>query len=486
MSEEIVWGAGMDDADFNRGIKRMMKEIDTLKQKVKDATEESKKQSKETESGMEKAVVSVGKMAMGWVSLQTAIKIATSEYQNYLEVQKEAADETISTADAQIGFLRNLGNVSREQRTKVLADMKAIAKEVNQPVKNLFLAGQSSISAKGILSQQQMLDSLKLAFQVAPESVDEAKSIAGALGDVASLTGHGDPGRNMAFLLAANQQARAETLTQIAKGSLGKAIGIKSFGGDGAEALALTNTFSNVMKDPDGSTSATAAARLASEMHKLKVPGSSTLERIQHLQNNPKAFKSFFDKASFEGGLGVQPAKAVATAGTEAAMLLEQNVAGMRAAGGPGSGAMTQGFIRDIGSVPEQQVASARRAMIAGASSLELGNQQGAMSGSVKENMLKALRHSGQGATMNFLQGIDFHARQMIEGDAPEDAAINILSSRARTVRGLLDPDAPNRAAVDPAQEAIAQKLDAMVASLRGLRADQKQPKKKNVDRNID
>jgi len=445
MAEEIVWGAGMDDKDFQAGVKRMIKTIDDLKQKVKELQAAAKQSNDEQKNAFEVqnqgssiSIASLGRMALGWVSVQSAMKLVVAEYENIKTAQSDAADETIQTANAQIGFLRNLGNVSREERNKVIGDMKAIAAEVKQPVKNVYMAAQSSISAQGVMTQQQMYDSLRIAFKLAPESLTEQQSIAGALGDVASLTGHGDPERNAAFLIQANKQARAETLTQIAQNSLGRAISIKQRGGTGPEALALTNTFSGVMKDREGQISSTAALRLAGQLAELKVPGNSTIERIRYLQENPAKAKRFFDKASFEGGIGEMPSRAITTKGTEAATLLEQNIAGMNTAGGPGSGQLVRQFIGDLQAVPEQQVAAKRRELITAASGAQTANLKGGMSAVNREGVDKLLQSTGAFATDRWASRLMYET-SLMQGNSPEVAAFTAISGPAAKLKGRID-----------------------------------------------
>lgn len=502
MSEEIVWGAGMDDAEFNRGIKRMLKEIETLKQKLKETQDESKKGSQQQKSAFDSAIASLGKMAAGWLSVQTAIQVATASYQDYLNVQRESASETISTADAQIKFFRNLGNVSREESKKIQEQIRAIASSVGQPVKNVYAVATEAISAQGNLSRKQMFANVAMGLRLAPESVSEATALAGTLGDVASLTGNADPLANAGLMLALGEQTRIANMQQIGKNVIPAAIGVKETlrGTSANDAMALVTTLTSVMKDREGALSGTASVQLAQQLDSffgadakvsgpkdkegalLKKLGDGTLlEQMAKLRADPKAMAAFLSKSSFEAK--AKPfVEQLLTKDSAAAMLFEQNRA--KVPTGDAARAQAAGFFANIAGAPEQQLAGAERAFVAAESQLQLGNESGSRASVVYEGMQKALRSSGRSLPARISDQINWHVDRAM-GAAPEDIAIRSLQNQANYLRRGFVGNA-NQPAADKNVEMQAQKLDALIAELRGLRGDQKNGKKKNIDQHTE
>jgi hypothetical protein len=496
MADPLNWVVTADDKDIIAAFNRMNKELDKAKLKAKEAGDAAKKAEQDRKNGIEGNVIALGKMAMKWVSVQSAIQIATAEIERYHQAQKDAGIETVATADAQIKFFRNLGRVGAEESKKVQQQMKDIASAVQQPVKNVYAVATEAISAQGNLSREQMLENVKMALRLAPESVPEATALGGALGDVASLTGSGNAAENAGLMLGMGEQARIPSMQQIAKNLIPAAIGVKqSLPGTGtAEATALVSTLTSVMKDKEGALSGTASIALASQLDSffgddakvgktdkegglLKKLGDGTLlEQVAKLQNDPKAREAFFAKASFEGK--AKPfVEELLTAGSPAARLFNQNRG--KVPFGQVAIKQTDEFFANLQTTPEQQVANQQRAMAAQTSALQLANQTGASSSVIREEVVKQLGAASQGMVLDQLGAWNFDIRRMA-GWSPEEAAVDTLKDRRNSVEneGVLFTSKTK----DPEKVQMVARLDEMIAQLKGIRGDQKQPKKKNVD----
>jgi len=127
MAEEIVWGAGMDDADFNRGIKRMLKDIDSLKQKLKDAQDQQNKGSRQAKGNIDAETMSLAGLAskLGGVALVTSAVTRTyagwkQEVDRVREAHKGLHADLVKT----IAASRDLANAA--QIEKALGNIKGM------------------------------------------------------------------------------------------------------------------------------------------------------------------------------------------------------------------------------------------------------------------------------------------------------------------------------------------------------------------------
>lgn len=482
-SEEIKWVVTADDKDIIAAFKRMQKELESTKQKMREQANESTKASKAQKAGLDDTVTGLGRMAMGWLSVQTAIQLATAEYQNYIDKQNESKQEVLKTADAQMAFFRNLGNVSSEYAKRIQATIKQIAAANNVPESSVYQVASIARSSQGSLTDAQMFANVGMATRLAPESLSEQTALAGALNAATRLTGSTDPRTNAGLMLGIGEQTRIDNMAQISKVLIPAASGIKAtLGGTSTEeAMALLTTLTTVSEDESGATSRTAGLRLAAQLRKYR-KATDLGDEISKIQSSPQEFASFMKKASFE--IEQQPfIEKLLTGGTPAAELYKQNLA--KVPTGARAQSVTDQFFKNVGAAEYQQVAQQQRAFAATKSGLELDDLMGAQTSVNREWLQKVLVASNAGRFEQFGQSVNFGVQTMM-GVRPEVAARDVLEERISSIRGF-DGDAPRARAEDPAQERVAQKLEAMIAELRGLRMDNKNaPKKKNIDRNAE
>lgn len=472
MSEELKWVVTADDKDIIAAFKRMQKELENAKQKMKELGDTGEKAGKKQASAVDSSIASLGKMAAGWVSVQAAIQLANAEYQNYLDRQKEAAKETISTADAQIKFFRNMGNVSAEESRKIQAQVKAIAESVNAPAKNIYAVATKSISSAGKLSREEMFNNVAMAARLAPESLAEQESLATALGGTSRLTGSADPRINAGLLLQVGEQAPIPNMAGLASTLVPGAKGVAGFGGKSTDALALGSTLAMAAEDTTGAPTGTAMIALASQLSKFS-KGKSADEAIAQLQANPAMRDKFLKGASFEKRFEI-PVRDILTGGSETANLYAANKGKLNLGT---AAATTDQFFQNVGAAPEQQVAAAERAFGARESQLQLGDLGGATAATNRAGLEKVLKASGTGLLAQKGAGITFEMERLY-GRTPEAAAANTIEAEVKRRRDL------NAYDKEAGEEASIKLLEQMVRELRGLRGDQKG--KKNVNQHAE
>lgn len=486
MSEEIKWVVTADDKDIIAAFKRMQKELEKAKQLQKENQDAAAKAAKAQKGGLDDAIVSLGRMAIGWVSVQSAIQLATAEYQNYIDKQNESKQEVLKTADAQMAFFRNLGNVSSDYAKKIQATIKQIAAANKVPEASVYQVASIARSSQGSLTDEQMFANVGMATRLAPESLSEQTALAGALNASSRLTGSTDPRTNAGLMLGIGEQTRIDNMAQIAKMLIPAATGIKATLGKTSteEAMAMLTTLTTVSEDETGSTSRTGGMQLAGQLRKFR-KGTDLGDEITALQGNEKDREAFLKQASFE--VAVRPfIEQLLTPGTQAAELYKQNLG--KVPTGARAQSVTDQFFQNVGAAEYQQVAQAGRTVASATDQLKTGDIPGAMRANVREQVLAAMRASGQGSFSGRASAIDYDISTSLHGEDPVLVAERMLGGRARFMRGQVNPeDQRTVAASDPAMEAAARKLDAVVEQLKGLRADNKNaPKKKNIDRNAE
>ena len=302
---EIVTKFSSDDKEMIAAFQRQQKEIDKLRDKLKEAKEEGRKAGDESAASADKAGKSYQKwegkladIAGGYLSVRGAIAFVNNELRDQLALQDKVASTQRTAADEQIKFLRNLGIVSKQEREANLKEIAAISLRTGMNQQGVYQVAGSAMSAKGSLSSIEALKTVESAIRIAPESATEATAIAGGMLDAAALTGTSDPNINRALLIKMQEQGRNLTMSSVAQNLIPGAITLKAYGATTAQAAAATTAMTQGMKDPEGRLATTALDRLAGLAEDV-TPGGWQ-EDIMKLRSNPKLRAAFMKKASFE------------------------------------------------------------------------------------------------------------------------------------------------------------------------------------------
>lgn len=167
MAEEIVWSAGMDDADFDRASKKMVKTIETLKQKVKDLQDTSAKGSKQNRDVLEKEVIS-------WATLTLKAGMAAVATGAVTRAYTEWASEVNRVRDAHKGLQGEL--VKTLAASRDLANAKqienALAGIKGMPISDATKGFGAATAAAPGLSWQDRVGLTKAAAPLVPMGQD--------------------------------------------------------------------------------------------------------------------------------------------------------------------------------------------------------------------------------------------------------------------------------------------------------------------------
>lgn len=478
MSEELKWVVTADDKDIIAAFKRMQKELEKAKEKQKELNKESQKgaqdqtkSSSEAIKFLKDTVGGLNAVKLATIGAAGAAKILAIEYQNILDLQNKSAAVTMSTADAQIVFMRNMGNMTAQQARQIQSTVTQVAKANKTTESRIYAIATEAVSSKGSLTDDQMFANIGMASRLAPESQSEAVAIAGALNASTRLTGSADPRENAGLLLGIGEQSRIPSMAKISETMIPSAAGIKATlpGTSTEEAAALFSTLSMLSEDKSGATTGTASLQLAAQLRKYR-KGTDLGDEIAKLQNDPKARTAFLKQASFEQ----KPApfiEQILTGGTAAAQLYQSNVG--KVPSGQTAAEVTDRFFGNLGQSPYQQVAATGRAMDATTAAGHLADQRMAMAGTVGARLTAGMQQAGIPAMQQWGANIAYQ-KMVAEGRDPSLSGAGILNSFINDPSDTLRKDPKNAEIVTNLQELI-----------KVLKAGSK-VQKKNVDANVE
>ena len=124
--------------------------------------------------------------------LAGVLGLVNREYDAIVEKQAESARQSMTAADAQIKFLRNLQPETAAERDKAIADVEALAMETGVSAKDLYLRAGSAMSARGALSKEAAYKAVEASARLVPEDMGEGEEVAGAALDLMKVTGGQD------------------------------------------------------------------------------------------------------------------------------------------------------------------------------------------------------------------------------------------------------------------------------------------------------
>ena len=446
-----------DGKQLLKTIQDSQKEIERLTNENRNLRDISKRASKEAADGLKSVKEGAMSAADATDLLNEGLALTSDLLKQVAERQDKVAGTQRSAADAQRAFLRNLGNVSESTRQSAITQIAAIGERTGVRQSMLFDAASTAMSARGATDPVEALRAVEMAARVAPESVGEMSSFAGALLDAKSLTKQKDMEANLGFLVGMQGQARVTTLGQVAQNLVPGAIGVQGYGGTPAEAGALVTTLTQAMKDATGATSSTAAIQLAKQLEEFKATAKiegGTDDRIRALQQNESLRTQFLEKASFDAKAGI-PVRELLTPGTETAKLFEQNIGGIPS----GRAAVDEArrFLAGINAPDLQRAAAFERRSEQEIENLQIDDFRSGDASRIRRRVDSLLVESGAHApSMPWTLG-------WVGGRDPLDTAEQLLRGRSGNIRMFGGEDY---------QTAAAAKMDALIEEIRGLRQD--------------
>ncbi len=362
--------------------------------------------------------------AAAYVSVSQGIRLVIAAIRDKEEAERKAKETTVTLAEAQIAFRRNLGAATVAEQSAVEGRLAAISEKAGVPMRDLLVRASTAVSARGNLSVATALDAVEASVQIAPESVEVGEAITGAALDLAKATGVKDVNKTLGLLIEIGKTARVTDIGKLAENVAPAITGVVARGGTGREAGALFSALSGGGVDQTGRKTATATIQLAEQLAKflpkeatfktetkrgrerrvVDVEGTglkSTLERIRYLQEHPLVKERFLQDASFE---------------VKARASIEQIVAGKGAASdafnqflkriptAAQAGPAFDQLVKVIQAGPVQGVAAEERTQAAAVESLRTTTKTGLEAAKAGVNSAEALDELLQAAGFGFAE----------------------------------------------------------------------------------
>lgn len=241
--------------------------------------------------------------AAGVVSIQSAISLLKSEYAAAQELADRTSRTQLDVGQSRNLVIRNLVGTPDAEIKKILGQTAGIASELRLPETSINQAFAQAISASGG-DVKRSLSSVRFAGQFLPDQLEQLPTFAGALLDLAKVTGSTDDRVNFGLLAKVQQLSRVKDAGSLARNAPKGLIGAAALGASAQEAGATYATISSFLGDQEGSQSSTVLVQLIKQIMDSRAgqsAGARTFsQRLAFLQSNPAAAQEFLAKASFE------------------------------------------------------------------------------------------------------------------------------------------------------------------------------------------
>lgn len=296
---------------------------ETYNRAVAKAGQELEAASRTQDSYFKSGLTNLVQMAAGWVSVTSAINLASNALKEKQRIEREAADKQVSVAASEALVLQNLTGVSSAGKQQFLGQVAAIqARTGFGNLSQLNQAAAAGISASAG-NQQATLSSIEAAARVSRLTPDQLETFTGGALDIAKASGSQDARANLGFLLSAGAMSRV-TAPELQARNIAPAVGsiVGTVGGDRQQATieggALFAALSNIGVDERGDATKTSSIAFAVQLRDFFEQGvtegtgkkkktfkpaadpNTLAGRIAFLQNNPELREKFLANASFE------------------------------------------------------------------------------------------------------------------------------------------------------------------------------------------
>jgi len=369
----------------------------------------------------------LGALGLGG-GLAGVLAMVNKEYAALIERQAESARQSMTVADAQIKFLRNLQPESEAERNQAIADIEALAMETGVSVKDLYLRGGSAMSARGALSKEAAMKAVAASARLVPEDMGEGEEVAGAALDLMKVTGSDDAKGAAGFLMEVAKRARLTKTGAVARNLVQPLIASMLRGDTEQEAAALFAAITTGAGDPRGEMSGTSMATLAQQLAEELPDLASTRARIEAVQKSPELQAKILPDLKGEAKTkGVMEQLLTGEGGVSQAY--QEYLATM-----PGVEESAESYRKLVGMIEGteiQRTARFGRMLDATMEQLATADQRGARIGLIREKFAPLLRQTGMGALATDLEGLSVRA----SGDDLADF-LRSLEEQERTLRG--------------------------------------------------
>lgn len=180
---DVTLGIGGDSSKFNAELQKAQAEVEKLRVRILQLKTDSKGSHEEHVKGTGDMAAGIRRVAMEYVSLRAVAELVNEALKTNLELREHAAQATITQADAQRDFLRVLGDDQARQQAGVAA-VQAIAAETHVKPSVLYPIATAAVSAQAGLTDEQTMEAVKVAAQMAPHRPEEGRAIVSQLLDI--------------------------------------------------------------------------------------------------------------------------------------------------------------------------------------------------------------------------------------------------------------------------------------------------------------
>lgn len=431
-----------EDKDVQKALDNMTKAMERLRAENKKLQDESRNAAEERKRAMQEAKQQAEQeadataaqtsrqrtLAMAWEATRKAISLVNQELERNAQIEARAAQAALGVAQAEANALMNMGFVSPQEQQGAIRQLREIGASTGIGRTDLSHRLTQAASSKGLLTGQQMLDTIRETARLTLDPVAGMKAVGGA-NDLASLTGRpDDPKGNLGFQIAMQSMSRVADPNQISANLVPGALGLRAFGAKPEEAGALVATFTNIVKDQTGAQTGTAMSELGKQLNEFS-PDKTVTEAIFELQRDPKKRQQFWGQAHFEAKVQ-QGMLSLLTGGTEASNLFANNLkafpdASQRAA-------LFDQFVANKESMDLQKLArfNAQRNQIIEAAQLD-ENNPAKFKSEIRSGMRSVLEETGAFGFEVDVQERLFDIRTFFGAD-PREVASGVLRKRKR------------------------------------------------------
>jgi hypothetical protein len=273
---------------------KLFQALDKLVQKQSQLNNKFDEGGKRSKTASETAAAAIRKLALQYVSMQSAMQIINNLSAEYARLQEASLQATQRLSAAQTDSIKNLQGLTYLQKQEMMTtDVAGIQKRTGFPNREMLSSAiGAGISAGG--TPEEVLSAVEAAARLninTPEQMQTAS--AGAI-DLARATGIRDAEKNLGFLLTTGAVSRVESSDKLAN-ALGKSLGsaMQTVPGQdpesaARESAALFAMLNKAANDKQGDSTSTALITLAAHIRKIAGDRSDTLAgRIQAIQSDP-------------------------------------------------------------------------------------------------------------------------------------------------------------------------------------------------------
>jgi hypothetical protein len=369
---------------------------------------------------------------------ELAGRAIAAAYRNQQMLNQEAAKQQVTEAAAARGMQFNLAAFPKADRAHFIKSMGQIAADTGAPRAAVFQAGSEAASAAGNVSLPGVIDAVRQAARMRPDSPEDMRAMAGSLLDTAGLTGTENAADNAGFLLSGQARSRITNTAQFSKTMVPAAIGVSEFGDNAVQSLALPTAISLAIKDATGDRSRTASIAFAQGLQKFLPDAGSTEERIRILQQDEKKRAAFTKSFTAEKGTEEQ-LESFLDPNSEAAKNYADNL--KKIVPPAQGGKVFEEALGDLDADPVQQLAASDRASKSMIENFDAHAGEAAQDAVYQESLDKVLRRTN-GGLRSWIGWGDYQLDRAT-GSTPREAYRQGLEMEMRIQRGL--PESPQQ-----------------------------------------